>query len=97
MSYDLYPADTLETRKRLYEQAIAGDWVLGSSMIRFIFRQGPEDGFPVRIRGDLDNKFPRQEGVWTMKEVTIDELLAKAEKPSAEAMRLHAFYRGRSA
>ena len=29
MSYDLYPADTLETRKRLYEQAIAGDWVLG--------------------------------------------------------------------
>jgi malate dehydrogenase (oxaloacetate-decarboxylating) len=30
-----------------------------------------------------------------MKEVTIDELLAKAEKPSAEAMRLHAFYRGK--
>ena len=30
-----------------------------------------------------------------MKEVTIDELLAKAEKPSAEAKRLHAFYRGK--
>ncbi len=32
-----------------------------------------------------------------MKEVTIDELLAKAEKPSAEAKRLHAFYRGKIA
>jgi malate dehydrogenase (oxaloacetate-decarboxylating) len=32
-----------------------------------------------------------------MKEVTIEELLAKAEKPSAEAMRLHAFYRGKIA
>jgi malate dehydrogenase (oxaloacetate-decarboxylating) len=30
-----------------------------------------------------------------MKEVTIEELLAKAEKPSAEAMRLHAYYRGK--
>lgn len=30
-----------------------------------------------------------------MKEVTIEELLAKAEKPSAEAKRLHAFYRGK--
>ena len=29
MSYDLYPLETLETRKRLYEEAIAGDWVLG--------------------------------------------------------------------
>ena len=29
MSYDLYPLETLETRKRLYEQAIAGDWILG--------------------------------------------------------------------
>ena len=28
MSYDLFPLETLETRKRLYEQAIAGDWVL---------------------------------------------------------------------
>ena len=32
-----------------------------------------------------------------MKEVTIEELLAKAEKPSAEAMRLHAYYRGKIA
>ena len=30
-----------------------------------------------------------------MKEVTIEELLAKAEKPSREAMRLHAFYKGK--
>ena len=30
-----------------------------------------------------------------MKELTIDELLAKAEKPSAEAKRLHAYYRGK--
>jgi len=30
-----------------------------------------------------------------MKEVTIEELLAKAEKPSQEAMRLHAFYKGK--
>jgi malate dehydrogenase (oxaloacetate-decarboxylating) len=30
-----------------------------------------------------------------MKEFTIEELLAKAEKPSAEAKRLHAFYRGK--
>jgi malate dehydrogenase (oxaloacetate-decarboxylating) len=30
-----------------------------------------------------------------MKEVTIEELLAKAEKPSKEAMRLHAYYRGK--
>jgi len=30
-----------------------------------------------------------------MKEVTIEELLAKAEKPSKEAMRLHAFYKGK--
>ena len=29
MSYDLFPLETLETRKRLYEQAIAGDWILG--------------------------------------------------------------------
>jgi glyoxylase-like metal-dependent hydrolase (beta-lactamase superfamily II) len=28
MSYDLYPVDTLETRKRLYEMAIAQDWIL---------------------------------------------------------------------
>ncbi len=28
MSYDLYPLETLETRKRLYEQAIAEDWIL---------------------------------------------------------------------
>lgn len=28
MSYDLYPLDTLETRKRLYEQAIAENWIL---------------------------------------------------------------------
>jgi len=30
-----------------------------------------------------------------MKEVTIEELLAKAEKPSIEAMRLHAYYKGK--
>ena len=30
-----------------------------------------------------------------MKEVTIEELLAKAEKPSKEAMRLHAYYKGK--
>jgi malate dehydrogenase (oxaloacetate-decarboxylating) len=30
-----------------------------------------------------------------MKEVTIEELLAKAEKPSQDAMRLHAFYKGK--
>ncbi len=30
-----------------------------------------------------------------MKEITIEELLAKAEKPSKEAMRLHAYYRGK--
>ncbi len=30
-----------------------------------------------------------------MKEVTIEELLAKAEKPSAEAKRLHSYYRGK--
>ncbi len=30
-----------------------------------------------------------------MKEVTIEELLAKAEKPSKEALRLHAFYKGK--
>jgi len=30
-----------------------------------------------------------------MKEVTIDELLAKAEKPSKDAMRLHAYYKGK--
>lgn len=29
MSYDLYPVETLETRKSLYAQAIAGDWILG--------------------------------------------------------------------
>jgi glyoxylase-like metal-dependent hydrolase (beta-lactamase superfamily II) len=29
MSYDLFPLETLETRKRLYEQAIAGEWILG--------------------------------------------------------------------
>jgi glyoxylase-like metal-dependent hydrolase (beta-lactamase superfamily II) len=29
MSYDLYPLETLETRKSLYERAIAGDWILG--------------------------------------------------------------------
>ncbi|OGD17886.1 MAG: hypothetical protein A2W03_17805 [Candidatus Aminicenantes bacterium RBG_16_63_16] len=29
MSYDLYPLETLETRKKLYEEAIAGDWILG--------------------------------------------------------------------
>jgi glyoxylase-like metal-dependent hydrolase (beta-lactamase superfamily II) len=28
MSYDLYPLDTLESRKRFYEQAIAEDWIL---------------------------------------------------------------------
>ncbi len=28
MSYDLYPVDTLETRKKLYEQAIAENWIL---------------------------------------------------------------------
>jgi glyoxylase-like metal-dependent hydrolase (beta-lactamase superfamily II) len=28
MSYDLYPLDTLESRKKFYEQAIAGDWIL---------------------------------------------------------------------
>src|SRR4030066_270075 len=30
-----------------------------------------------------------------MKEVTIEELLAKAEKPSKDAMRLHAYYKGK--
>jgi malate dehydrogenase (oxaloacetate-decarboxylating) len=30
-----------------------------------------------------------------MKEITIEELLAKAEKPSKEAIRLHAFYKGK--
>ena len=30
-----------------------------------------------------------------MKEVTIEELLAKAEKPSKDAIRLHAYYRGK--
>lgn len=30
-----------------------------------------------------------------MKEVTVDELLAKAEQPSKDAMRLHPFYRGK--
>jgi glyoxylase-like metal-dependent hydrolase (beta-lactamase superfamily II) len=29
MSYDLYPLETLATRRRLYEQAIAEDWLLG--------------------------------------------------------------------
>jgi glyoxylase-like metal-dependent hydrolase (beta-lactamase superfamily II) len=28
MSYDLYPLETLETRRTLYEQAIAEDWLL---------------------------------------------------------------------
>ena len=28
-------------------------------------------------------------------DVDIDELLAKAEKPSADAMKLHPFYRGK--
>ncbi len=28
MSYDLFPLDTLETRKKYYEQAIAEDWIL---------------------------------------------------------------------
>jgi len=28
MSYDLYPLNTLETRKRLYEEAIAENWIL---------------------------------------------------------------------
>jgi glyoxylase-like metal-dependent hydrolase (beta-lactamase superfamily II) len=28
MSYDLYPLDTLESRKRFYQQAIAEDWIL---------------------------------------------------------------------
>jgi glyoxylase-like metal-dependent hydrolase (beta-lactamase superfamily II) len=28
MSYDLQPLENLESKKRLYEQAIAGDWVL---------------------------------------------------------------------
>ena len=28
MSYDLYPLDTLESRKRFYEQAIAESWIL---------------------------------------------------------------------
>ncbi len=30
-----------------------------------------------------------------MKEVTVDELLAKAEQPSKDAMRLHPFYKGK--
>ena len=30
-----------------------------------------------------------------MKEVTVDELLAKAKKPSEDAMKLHPFYRGK--
>jgi malate dehydrogenase (oxaloacetate-decarboxylating) len=30
-----------------------------------------------------------------MKEITIEELLAKAEKPSKEALRLHAYYKGK--
>lgn len=30
-----------------------------------------------------------------MKEVTVDELLAKAQQPSKDAMRLHPFYRGK--
>ena len=30
-----------------------------------------------------------------MKEITIEELLAKAEKPSREAIRLHTFYKGK--
>jgi glyoxylase-like metal-dependent hydrolase (beta-lactamase superfamily II) len=28
MSYDLYPLENLETKKKLYEQAIAEDWIL---------------------------------------------------------------------
>ncbi len=28
MSYDLYPLDTIETRKKYYEQALAEDWIL---------------------------------------------------------------------
>ncbi len=28
MSYDLFPLDTLETKKKYYEQAIAEDWIL---------------------------------------------------------------------
>lgn len=28
MSYDLYPLETLETKKKFYEQAIAEDWIL---------------------------------------------------------------------
>jgi glyoxylase-like metal-dependent hydrolase (beta-lactamase superfamily II) len=28
MSYDLHPLENLETKKKLYEQAIAGDWIL---------------------------------------------------------------------
>lgn len=28
MSYDLYPLENIETRKKLYEQAIAEDWIL---------------------------------------------------------------------
>ena len=30
-----------------------------------------------------------------MKEVTVEELLAKAEQPSKDAMRLHPFYKGK--
>ena len=29
MSYDLYPLENIETRKKLYEQAVAEDWILG--------------------------------------------------------------------
>jgi len=29
MSYDLFPLDTLENKKKIYEQAIREDWVLG--------------------------------------------------------------------
>lgn len=28
MSYDLYPLENIETRKKLYEQAVAEDWIL---------------------------------------------------------------------
>ena len=28
MAYDLYPLDTLDFKKRLYERALKGEWIL---------------------------------------------------------------------
>ena len=37
MSYDLFPAETLDNKRKIFARALAGDWVLGFSHDPFRF------------------------------------------------------------